>query len=181
MSSKTSECWTSGPRRIQLSVTASRIGEIDTQDESFTARLWIDAWWLPSPKELETQVSEWEVLPNFQLTNASEVSTERFVNKPTLVEKSGATHWKATIELVGKFRPVARSDGVLWLPPQASILLYWLPPPTPRQAAGQCLALLISTAYLRPHTLIVMADATPQADLGSASVPPRLPRIAGVP
>ena len=93
-----------GPRRIELSLTISQVGAIDTKDETCTARLWLDAYWLPSQEELAKGENDWEVLGNFQLTNATDVRISQIIKEPMLKSRNGHKKWHSVIELAGTFK-----------------------------------------------------------------------------
>ena len=98
-----------GPRVIELSITASQIGDISEKQETCQARLWIDAYWLPSAAEAAAPDagSAWDVAEQLQRVNA--VTSElRIVSAPRLqaVGARGARRrmWHAVAEVDGTFR-----------------------------------------------------------------------------
>ena len=98
-----------GPRVIELSITASQIGDVDSIAETCHARLWIDVYWLPSATELDAEGSSspstWDVAANLQAVNATE-SELRVVNAGKIKHNVGGdrTMWHAVLELSGTFR-----------------------------------------------------------------------------
>ena len=99
--------WLSGPRRIETSITVTRVGNIDTVLEQVDARLLIDAYWLPSSDELAgggAVESGWQPEPNFQLTNAVEVRASTLLKPPYLKEREGGVVWHARLEVDATFK-----------------------------------------------------------------------------
>ena len=84
-----------------------------TTSETFAARLWIDCYWMPSAKELEhpDAGSEWAPVPNFQLTNATEIKRAELISGPSLKEMGGGggegspatKKWHAVVEMEAVF------------------------------------------------------------------------------
>ena len=91
--------WKDGPRQIQTSITVTRVGNIDTMNETVEARLLIDVYWLPSAAELESKESAWDAAANFQLVNATEVKLQEMVKEPYLKKTPDGTVWHARLDL----------------------------------------------------------------------------------
>ena len=81
-----------GPHLIELSITASHVGEISTTEETCNARLWVDVYWLPSEEELqkpEDGPREWRPEGMFQLVNKSSEIKNEVVRGPSLKDVKG--------------------------------------------------------------------------------------------
>jgi len=93
-----------GPRRIETSITVTRVGNIDTVNETVEAKLLIDAFWLPSADELNGGESGWEPLPNFQPVNATAIAAQELVKSPYLKDRDGEKVWHAKLGLDATFK-----------------------------------------------------------------------------
>lgn len=98
--------WQPGtPRLIELSITASHIGDISALTGTCTARLWIDVRWLPSNEELQHPEggSAWDPAVNFQLINATETKKNEVIQTPSLKQVGQIKKWHCVVELEGIF------------------------------------------------------------------------------
>eukprot|EP00397_Hematodinium_sp_SG-2012_P037987 GEMP01041265.1.p1 GENE.GEMP01041265.1~~GEMP01041265.1.p1 ORF type:complete len:460 (+),score=61.49 GEMP01041265.1:147-1526(+) len=100
-----------GPREIELSVTASRVGNIDTRAETSTANLWVDVYWLPTYEEVcafdqnsTTTSPAFDVSANFQLMNVDTLEKKEIVLGPVLKMVGERKKWHAVLEIIGTFQ-----------------------------------------------------------------------------
>ena len=110
------EVWKEGtPHTIHLMVSANQVFDMDTQTATFHARLFVDAFWLPSSGERavpEDGPRSWvagskaplNLLENFEVINAGSLDKHEVVRPPELKEVNGRTMWQASIEIVGTFK-----------------------------------------------------------------------------
>ena len=113
------------PRLIELSITASHVGEVSTISGSCTARLWIDVRWLPSASELENpeEGSTWDPAQNFQCVNAAETKKNEVVRAPSLKQVGDTTKWHCIIELEGVFQQASADPPDVHRPPKGPLTL----------------------------------------------------------
>eukprot|EP00397_Hematodinium_sp_SG-2012_P013680 GEMP01013900.1.p2 GENE.GEMP01013900.1~~GEMP01013900.1.p2 ORF type:complete len:413 (-),score=87.58 GEMP01013900.1:252-1490(-) len=94
-----------GPREIELSVTATQVGNIDTREETCTAKLWVDVCWLATQEEATdpNASSGFDLSRNFQLMNAVTLDKHEVVSEPQLKTVGKQTKWHAVMEVIGTF------------------------------------------------------------------------------
>lgn len=100
--------------------TASQISELDTLTGTIRAKLWIDAFWLPSQRELDFyerqqrdndgvseapgRPLEWNLDNHFEAINACSMDFHEIVRQPKLQVVGGVTMWQGTVEIRGTFK-----------------------------------------------------------------------------
>jgi hypothetical protein len=105
---------TTGPRRIQVSITVQSVEKVSTQDETCEVGMLLDVYWLPSREELASAEKDGDKVRstfnfegNFQTVNAIQDNERDVRKKPRLVESkrnSGHKLWYAQLWISSCFK-----------------------------------------------------------------------------